>query len=102
MSPPKQPPVFLERRSYRQRRMMDALRILPVFGVLLWTFPLFWPAAPDPSDRAASVTMSSAVIYVFAVWTLLIVASFTLRHLLRPTFEQQAADLDEADPSEDH
>lgn len=101
MSTPRQPPVFLERRSYRQRRIMDALRILPFLGVLLWIFPLFWPASSDLAGQAASMSMSSAVIYVFVVWILLIGASFTLRHLLRPTFEQQAADLDGAAPSED-
>lgn len=100
MNTPTQPPVFLERRSYRQRRMMDALRLLPFLGVLLWLFPLFWPASQDETAQAASIPMSAAVIYVFGVWTLLIAASFALRRILRPTFEQQAADLGEADASE--
>ncbi|WP_420010590.1 hypothetical protein [Tateyamaria sp.] len=100
MTTPQQPPVFLERRSYRQRRLMDALRLLPIFGVLLWMFPLFWPATQDETAQAAPIPMSAAVIYVFVVWFVLIASSFALRQILRPTFEQQAADLGEADASE--
>mmetsp|Transcript_23274 Transcript_23274/g.40202 ORF Transcript_23274/g.40202 Transcript_23274/m.40202 type:complete len:103 (+) Transcript_23274:1842-2150(+) len=102
MNTPAQPPVFLERRSYRQRRMMDALRLLPVLGVLLWLFPLFWPASQDEAGGAEPMTMSAAVIYVFVVWMVLIAASFALRRILRPTFEQQATDQGEADPGEAH
>lgn len=99
MSAQPKPPVFLERRGYRQRRMMDALRLLPFLGVLLWLLPLFWPSGPAPQDVTTPVTTSSAVIYVFAVWAFLIGLSFTLRRALRPTLEQQAADLNDASAS---
>lgn len=75
------PPVFLERRSYRRRRMMDALRLLPVLGVLLWLLPLFWPSRADRagSDVAAdTIAMSSAIIYVFVVWVGLIIIGAAL------------------------
>lgn len=75
-----QPSIFLERRSYRQRRMMDALRVLPVVGVLLWMLPLFWPT--DPGD-GGTVDASVAVIYVFSVWAVLILASLALSLVLR-------------------
>ena len=68
--------VFLERRSYRRRRMMDALRLLPIVGVMLWMLPLFWPSAPRA--RADAIPMSTAIIYVFAVWLVLIAAAFAL------------------------
>ena len=100
MNPKLKPPVFLERRGYRQRRLMDALRLLPVLGAFLWLVPLFWPtdtAVPAASDP---VTMSAAMIYVFGVWGGLIAVSFALRRILRPTFEQQAADLDDAGAGE--
>lgn len=73
--------VFLERQSYRRRRLMDALRLLPVLGVMLWMFPLFWPPAPEPGT-AEPVPMSTAVLYVFAVWLLLIAAAFALWRVL--------------------
>ncbi len=34
------PPEFLERSSYRLRRLMDAARLLPVFGLILLLLPL--------------------------------------------------------------
>lgn len=62
--------VFLERKSYRKRRMMDAARMLPLIGVVLVLIPLFW--ARD--DRGTSV----ALIYYFGVWLLLIAAAAVL------------------------
>ncbi|MFC6584470.1 hypothetical protein [Sulfitobacter aestuariivivens] len=35
-------PVFLERRRYRARRMMDAVRLLAFLGIALWMVPLMW------------------------------------------------------------
>ena len=69
--------LFLEKRSYRRRRMKDALRLLPIVGLLLWLLPVFWPSndAPDGPDPVA---MSSAVTYVFIVWVLLIFAGLAL------------------------
>lgn len=100
MRTPSKPPVFLERRGYRQRRMMDALRLLPVLGVLLWLLPLFWPTGPSVQAGATPVTMSSVVIYVFSVWGLLIAISYLLRWGLRQQLEQQAAELDDVGVSE--
>jgi hypothetical protein len=91
MTPPSQPPIFLERRSYRQRRMMDALRLLPVLGVLLWLFPLFWPSSPGVPGASEPMAMSGAVIYVFVVWLMLVAAAFILGRFLRGTLARQAA-----------
>lgn len=76
MSTPGAPPVFLERRSYRRRRLMDACRLLPVLGLMLWMVPLLWPSRNDvPAGQSGAdpIAMSSAIIFVFAVWTILIV-----------------------------
>ncbi|WP_299555092.1 hypothetical protein [uncultured Tateyamaria sp.] len=70
--------LFLERRSYRRRRVMDALRLLPIAGLLLWLFPVFWPNAKDGPDAPASVSMSGAVTYVFIVWGVLILSALAL------------------------
>lgn len=71
------PPVFLERRSYRQRRLMDALRLLPLVGMLMWMVPVLWPVAEMSvdSDGVAPIKMSQAITYVFFVWLALILAT---------------------------
>jgi len=62
--------LYLQRRTYRRRRLMDAARLLPVFGVLLFLVPLFWG-----SGEGDSAATARGVIYVFAIWALLIVIS---------------------------
>ncbi|MEX0367654.1 MAG: hypothetical protein AB3N22_16405 [Ruegeria sp.] len=71
-------PLFLERRSYRRRRVMDAMRLLPVLGVLLWLVPVLWPNAADGPDAPGPVSMSGAVVYVFVVWAGLILVGFCM------------------------
>lgn len=75
-----QPPstLFLERASYRRRRLMDALRLLPVVGVLLWMLPLLWPTEAGVGGDPDPVPMSRAVLYVFGVWLALICAAFAM------------------------
>ncbi|MFD3190176.1 hypothetical protein ACFMPD_07855 [Sedimentitalea sp. HM32M-2] len=73
MAPGSVPPVvFLERQSYRRRRLMDAARLLPLFGVLLFSVPLLWPVADPAGADGDTVPMSDAMIYVFLCWTVLI------------------------------
>jgi hypothetical protein len=67
MSRPPQSPVFLERASYKQRRVKDAARLLPVLGIVLWGIPLLWQ-----SDSTENTSNADALIYVFGVWVLLI------------------------------
>jgi len=61
--------LFLERQSYRRRRLVDMARLLPLLGVLLLLLPLLWPAG---DGTQAHTPMSSAITYIFAVWALLI------------------------------
>lgn len=85
-------PVFLERRSYRQRRMMDAVRLLPLVGLLLWLVPTLWSVSDATGDEP--VKMSQAIIYVFGVWVCLILSAGILWRYL-------VAGGDQADPSTD-
>lgn len=89
MSRPPQKAVFLERTSYRQRRLRDAARVLPLLGVILWMVPLLWPA------DVAATDMSAAVIYTFFVWVILIVLSAVISLRLRS--DDQAPTLDNGD-----
>lgn len=70
--------LLLERTSYRRRRIADAGRALPFLGVLLWMLPLVWSG-----QDARGVLMSSASIYLFAVWTLLIGLGLILSRIQR-------------------
>lgn len=82
------PAVFLERRSYRRRRLADAARMLPFFGALLFAVPLLWPH-PDPTATSTgeaatqAVPMSAAMLYVFAAWAGLVVMGAVLGILTR-------------------
>ncbi|MEW9918527.1 hypothetical protein AB2B41_02850 [Marimonas sp. MJW-29] len=72
-------PIFLERKSYRTRRMLDAIRMLPVLGLLLWMVPLFWPLPGAPETSAADpIPMSVALRYLFGVWVALVIVCFLL------------------------
>lgn len=64
-------PLFLARRSYRFRRLMDAVRLLPVLALAFWLVPLLWPVPDQASDPA--VTTSHALRYIFGVWLGMIV-----------------------------
>lgn len=71
------PPKFLARNSYRRRRMIDAARVLPVLAAFLFFIPVLW----RPAETAAPDTARGG-IYIFAIWLLLIAASFGLSRLL--------------------
>jgi hypothetical protein len=77
-------PVFLERRSYRQRRLMDFARLLPLLGILLWLVPLLWPQsdAGGTPPEGVGLSMSSAILYIFGVWAVLIFGALFVALLL--------------------
>ncbi len=91
------PPIFLEKRGYRQRRMMDAVRLLPFLGLMLWMVPLLWPVPeilPDatPETTEPAIAMSVALRYLFGVWALLILATWSLWRRTRDVASGEAAD----------
>ena len=72
------PPVFLERRSYRQRRLRDAAQLLPLLGLILWVLPLLFGADGTPAPT------SRTLLYIFGVWVGLVVAAAALARALDP------------------
>ena len=88
-------PVFLEKRSYRHRRMMDALRLLPFLGVALWMMPLLWPM---PGETGEGMPMSTALRYLFGVWAGLILLCWALWRRTAPGPRENAAEADGTPP----
>lgn len=75
-TPGQRPSPFLERHSYRRRRLMDAARLVPILGVFLWSIPVLWSAAPTQAT-------SQAILYLFGVWAVLIVLAALVSTRLR-------------------
>ncbi len=72
------PPVFLQRASYRQRRIRDAAKLMPALGIVLLAIPLAWT-----SGEAEEKVGSSGLLYIFGVWVVLIVLTALLSSLMR-------------------
>ena len=87
-------PVFLERQSYRRRRLGDAAKFLPIIGAVLFLMPVLW------SDNART---AGGILYLFFVWALLIVVvAFLSRHLAGTEPGSEAGDQDKPEgPSSD-
>lgn len=98
MADPRDKPLFLARQGYRQRRMIDAARVLPVFGAFLLLVPVLWDpggsAAPEPGPRLAE-----RGAYVFGVWGLLVLGAALLGRQLRDA--ASPADTPSDDPGVD-
>lgn len=63
----RRPPLFLPRPEYRRRRLVDAARLLPVFGGFLMALPILWvPSGTEGSDTAQDG------MYLFAIWAALV------------------------------
>ncbi|WP_375691014.1 hypothetical protein [Pseudooceanicola sp. LIPI14-2-Ac024] len=61
--------LFLERRTYRRRRLADLARLMPVIGLVLLLVPLLWDEGPG------GVPTSWAIYWIFGVWAVLVVVS---------------------------
>lgn len=70
--------VFVERRTYRRRRLADACSLLPVLGVALLAMPLLWHGTAEAPTRTTTV-----MLYVFGVWAMLIGLSALVSRDLR-------------------
>ncbi len=62
------PPVFLQKASYRQRRLRDAAKLMPFLGIVLWAIPLAWSSTDGDTPVG-----TNGLIYVFGVWVFLII-----------------------------
>ncbi len=71
------PPLFLARKSYRRRRMMDAARLLPLAGIFALILPILWQPRLTPEPDTAF-----GLIYIFGVWALLIIAARGLARII--------------------
>lgn len=71
------PPLFLQPEPYRHRRLIDAARLLPVFGTFLFVVPMLLL----PKGQAGST--AEAMIYVFLLWLLLIVFGALLTRYIK-------------------
>ena len=71
--------MFLARRSYRRRRLIDALRLVPILGALLFMVPVLGASGHTGSSFRGAV-------YVFSSWALLILlTAFLSRRLATPS-----------------
>jgi hypothetical protein len=73
-------PLFLAPQSYRQRRLRDAARLLPILAVFLFVLPMLWG-----EERNDLRNTGVDAIYLFAVWFVLIVAAAVLGRRLSST-----------------
>ena len=64
---------FLHRRNYRRRRLADAARLLPVFGLIALMIPLMLGPSGEEPVRTAYVGL-----YIVGIWAALIAVAFYL------------------------
>ncbi|WP_099823362.1 hypothetical protein [Oceaniglobus indicus] len=75
--PPRDAPLFLARATYRRRRLMDAARLLPVVGAVLFLLPMLWFVSGGTRTAVGG-------LYLFAIWTgLIVIAAILSRVLVR-------------------
>ncbi|MGR3321352.1 MAG: hypothetical protein ACU0DK_05410 [Pseudooceanicola sp.] len=58
--------LFLERRTYRRRRLADLSRLMPLIGLVLLMVPLMW------TSGEGGIATSRSIEWVFGVWVMLI------------------------------
>ncbi|MCR9127104.1 MAG: hypothetical protein NXH82_13390 [Rhodobacteraceae bacterium] len=65
---------------------MEAARLMPLLGAVLFALPLMWPRPDDPdvvAGAVATVPTSSAMAYIFGVWAVLVGAAILFGWLSR-------------------
>lgn len=91
-------PVFLERRSYRRRRLSDAARLLPMAAAVLICLPLLWHHGSVGSEAGAGAADGNAprtalvMLYLFGLWALLVVLAGLISRRLPAGDDDAAAD----------
>lgn len=81
-------PLFLERASFRRRRLGDAARVLPVLAALAMMLPVWW--------LPGAFSFGTGAIALFGFWAALILA---VRVLHRALIRAEAATMRAADDS---
>ncbi|MEM6375853.1 MAG: hypothetical protein AAF686_06390 [Pseudomonadota bacterium] len=91
--------LFVGRRAYYRRRLADAARLMPLLGVGLFMFPLFWisPEGVATSGSFAEDMRASTVsvmVYIFVVWVALAAAAglISRRLGLEPATDRSGAE----------
>lgn len=67
-------PLFLERASFRRRRLGDAARVLPVLAALAVMLPVWW--------LPGAFSFGAGAIALFGFWAVLILAVWVLHRAL--------------------
>ena len=70
-------PLFVAPQTYRQRRLRDAARLLPVLAGFLMVFPMLW--GEEGGDHRQT---GADAIYLFGVWFVLIIVTAVLARRL--------------------
>jgi|AACY02.3.fsa_nt_gi hypothetical protein len=65
--------VFLDRRSFRRRRLRDAARMLPIVSLILLLLPLL-------TSGAEGARTSGVLVYLFGLWAVLVLIAAGLSH----------------------
>lgn len=84
-------PLFLARQSYRRRRMIDASRLVPLFGGAVMLLPLLWTGAEHGS-------LAVRGLLLFAAWGVLVAASAFLARLLTEAPDSTATPTRKGEP----
>ena len=75
--PPRRPALFLAPQPYRQRRLIDAARAVPLFGAfLVLAVPLLIP-------RGVEGTTTSLLVFLLLVWIGMVIAAALIARFLR-------------------
>lgn len=80
-------PLFLERETYRRRRLMDAAGLLPFVVVFLFCIPLLWPRGDD------GPAVSVVIFYIFGIWLVMAIVTAIVSMRLRDTTRNLQDDL---------
>jgi hypothetical protein len=75
------PAQFLDLKSYRQKRMLDAAKLLPISGALVFLFPLIYLFVSPHGPISPGIT----AIYFFVIWLALILLTRFLAPRLQAT-----------------
>jgi hypothetical protein len=75
MSEPKNTTLFFENKIYRRNRLIDAARMLPVFGFFLFVMPAIFIVGSAPT--------ATRWVFLFVVWVVLIFAAALISHAIK-------------------